>query len=164
MDCDTLGIEPDYSLVKQKLLAGGGSLKIVNRSVRPALERLHYSDVEIEEILEFLQETGTAEGAPHLTQEHQRIFQCAIAMTPEGQTISADQHLKMMAAAQPFLSGAMSKTVNLSESATVQDIQNIYLKAWRLGLKSIAIYRNNSKSSQPLKQHRLNEDIAKSAT
>lgn len=163
MDCDTLGIEPEYSLIKFKKLSGGGEMILVNQSVRPALQSLHYTDDEIEDILLHVRSTGSIQGAPHLSPEHRDVFLCAIASREGEPTLKPEQHLAMMAAAQPFLSGAMSKTVNLPESATVEDIQNVYWTAWKLGLKSIAVYRDGSKASQPLNRHHLNQEIAKSS-
>ena len=143
MDCDTTGIEPDYSLVKFKKLAGGGGIEIVNRSLVRALSGLGYSENEISEIQDHVLKKSSVEGAPYLKADHRSIFDCA-------NEISAEGHLKMMAAAQPFLSGAISKTVNLPSSATVEDVSEVYMKAWGLGLKAVALYRDGSKLSQPL--------------
>lgn len=150
MDCDTTGIEPDIALVKYKRLVGGGMLKIVNRTVPLALSQLGYSSLAQTEILEHLEREDTIEGAAHLTAEHLAIFDCAFRAQKGARSISPMGHVKMMAAVQPFLSGAISKTVNVPEDASVQDIYDIYVAAWRLGLKAIAVYRDNSKRSQPL--------------
>jgi ribonucleoside-diphosphate reductase alpha chain len=146
MDCDTTGVEPDIALVKYKKLAGGGALKIVNQSVKPALINLGYTLEEVDLIEDHLLKYETILGAPHLKREHLSIFDCAVGV----RCIKPMGHIKMMAELQPFLSGAISKTVNLPVSATIEDIENIYMQAWKLGLKAIAIYRDNCKSSQPL--------------
>ncbi len=159
MDCDTTGIEPDIALVKYKLLAGGGMLKIVNQTVTPALEKLGYTSDEIERVIAHIDAFDTIEdvvdtdGSPitsGLKQEHLSIFDCAFKPFKGERSLNYMAHLRMMAAAQPFLSGAISKTVNLPEAATVEDIINSYVEGWRLGLKSIAIYREGSKRSAPL--------------
>ncbi|HWE36608.1 MAG TPA: vitamin B12-dependent ribonucleotide reductase [Isosphaeraceae bacterium] len=150
MDCDTTGIEPDIALVKYKQLAGGGMLKIVNRTVPMALRTLGYDEPTIRGVLDSIDTRDTIEGAPGLAEEHLPVFDCAF--TPMGGTRSIHYrgHLKMMAAAQPFLSGAISKTVNMPREATVADIRDAYLEGWRLGLKALAIYRDGSKESQPV--------------
>ncbi|NDC87232.1 MAG: vitamin B12-dependent ribonucleotide reductase [Bacteroidetes bacterium] len=152
MDCDTTGIEPDIALVKYKLLAGKGDgmLKIVNQTVPLALERLGYSAEERDAILAFIEKEDTIEGAPGIRDEHLAVFDCAFRPFKGERSIHHSGHLKMMAACQPFISGAISKTVNLPEHATVADIEDAYLEGWRLGLKAVAIYRENSKRSQPL--------------
>jgi ribonucleoside-diphosphate reductase alpha chain len=159
MDCDTTGIEPDIALVKYKLLAGGGMLKIVNQTVKPALEKLGYNAEEIERIIAHIDAFDTIEDvidadgtklSSGLKPEHLPIFDCAFKPFKGERSLHYLAHLKMMAAAQPFLSGAISKTVNMPESATVDDIMNTYTEGWRLGLKSIAIYREGSKRSAPL--------------
>ncbi len=159
MDCDTTGIEPDLALVKYKLLAGGGMLKIVNQTVRPALDRLGYSPDDIERILAHIDAFDTIEDVTDsdgstissgLKPEHLSIFDCAFTPHKGERSLSYMAHLRMMAAAQPFLSGAISKTVNLPQDATVEDIMNTYVEGWRLGLKSVAIYREGSKRSAPL--------------
>jgi ribonucleoside-diphosphate reductase alpha chain len=147
MDCDTTGIEPDFSLVKFKELVGGGQMKIVNRSVNLALETLGYSASEIEQIDAYINEHNTIIGAPGLKDEHLPVFDVAVGE----RSISPTGHIDMMAAAQPFLSGAISKTVNLPETATVSDIADAYLDGWRKGLKALAIYRDGSKTAQALK-------------
>ncbi|HZG49961.1 MAG TPA: vitamin B12-dependent ribonucleotide reductase [Thermoleophilaceae bacterium] len=147
MDCDTTGIEPDFSLVKFKELVGGGTMTIVNRTVPLALRTLGYDPVQVAAIEAHLAETGTIVGAPGLRDEHLSVFDVAVgerAISPMG-------HMRMMAAAQPFLSGAISKTVNLPESVTVEDIAGIYLEGWKLGLKALAIYRDGSKTAQALR-------------
>jgi ribonucleoside-diphosphate reductase alpha chain len=159
MDCDTTGIEPDIALVKYKLLAGGGMLKIVNQTVKPALEKISYSSDDIERIVahidafDTIEDVTDAEGtriSSGLKPEHLPIFDCAFKPFKGERALHYLAHLKMMAAAQPFLSGAISKTVNLPESATVDDIMKTYMEGWRLGLKSVAIYREGSKRSAPL--------------
>jgi ribonucleoside-diphosphate reductase alpha chain len=159
MDCDTTGIEPDIALVKYKLLAGGGMLKIVNQTIKPALEKLGYGSDEIERVIAHIDAHDTiedvidADGAKissGLKPEHLPIFDCAFKPFKGERSLHYLAHLKMMAAAQPFLSGAISKTVNLPESASVDDIMNTYMEGWRLGLKSVAIYREGSKRSAPL--------------
>ena len=147
MDCDTTGIEPDFSLVKFKELVGGGQMTIVNQTVPLALETLGYSAEEIAAIEAHLAETATIVGAPGLRDEHLSVFDVAVGE----RAIAAMGHVKMMAAAQPFLSGAISKTVNLPESVTVEDIAEVYTEAWKLGLKALAIYRDGSKTAQALK-------------
>ncbi len=151
MDCDTLGIEPDFALVKRKTLAGGGELRLVNQSVTQGLTTLGYDAAAIAEIVKHVEQHGTVAGAPGLKAEHEAVFDCAVPPTgkPE-RRISVEGHLRIMAAAQPFLSGAISKTVNLPATATVEDVQNIFLEGWRLGLKAVAIYRDGSKALQPL--------------
>ena len=152
MDCDTTGIEPDLALVKYKLLAGKGDglMKIVNHTVPEALARLGYTDAEAQVILDFVDEHDTIENAPGLKPEHLPVFDCAFKPHNGERYISHMGHIRMMAACQPFISGAISKTVNLPESATVEDIADAYTKSWELGLKAVAIYRENSKRSQPL--------------
>jgi ribonucleoside-diphosphate reductase alpha chain len=147
MDCDTTGIEPDFSLVKFKELVGGGQMTIVNRTVPLALETLGYSPQQIEQIEAYLAEQGTIVGAPGLADEHLPVFDVAVGQ----RAISPMGHIKMMAAAQPFISGAISKTVNLPESTSVEDIAGVYTDGWKLGLKALAIYRDGSKTAQALK-------------
>jgi len=146
MDCDTTGVEPDLALVKFKKLVGGGSMQIVNQTVPRALKNLGYQQEQAEAIIEYISEHGHVVGAPGLRPEHYPVFDCAMgerAISPMG-------HVRMMAAVQPALSGAISKTVNLPESATVEDIERIYFEGWKLGLKALAIYRDNCKVGQPL--------------
>ncbi len=152
MDCDTTGIEPDIALVKYKLLAGKGDglMKIVNGTVPEALARLGYTAAETAEIMLFIDEHDTIEGAPGLRQEHLPVFDCAFKPFKGERSIHHNGHILMMAACQPFVSGAISKTVNLPEHATVEDIRDAYVQSWEVGLKAVAIYRENSKRSQPL--------------
>jgi len=152
LDCDTTGIEPDIALVKYKLLAGEGDgmMKIVNRSVADALDRLGYTERQIEDIIGYIDANDTIEGAPELKAEHLPVFDCAFKPRNGSRAIHPMGHIRMMAAVQPFVSGAISKTVNMPETATVADIADAYRHAWELGLKAVAIYRENSKKSQPL--------------
>ena len=150
MDCDTTGIEPDIALVKYKLLAGGGMLKIVNQTVPEALTKLGYSKQQSESIIKYIDANDTIEGAPELKPEHVAVFDCAFKPANGERSLGYKAHIRMMAAAQPFLSGAISKTVNLPNQATVEDIMNTYIEGWKLGLKAIAIYRDGSKRSAPL--------------
>lgn len=150
MDCDTTGIEPDIALIKYKKLVGGGMLKIVNQTVARALDCLGYEESLKKRILDYIDKEETIEGAPGLKNEHLAVFDCAFRAQKGTRSISPMGHIKMMAAAQPFLCGAISKTVNVPEDATEDDIFNIYIDAWRLGLKAVAVYRDNSKRSQPL--------------
>ena len=150
MDCDTTGIEPDIALVKYKQLAGGGMLKIVNNTVPLALRRLGYSDTQVQEIVKYIDERDTIEGAPHLKPQDLAVFDCAFTPANGERSIGWQAHVKMMAAAQPFISGAISKTVNMPKETTPQDIADAYLWGWQLGLKALAIYRDGSKMSQPL--------------
>jgi ribonucleoside-diphosphate reductase alpha chain len=146
MDCDTTGVEPDFSLVKSKKLVGGGEITIVNRTVPMAMERLGYAPAEVEEIVAFIDERNTVVGAPYLKTEHYPVFDCAVGERP----IHYMGHVRMMGAVQPFISGAISKTVNLPEQATVDEVAQLVVEAWRLGVKAIAIYRDNCKVAQPL--------------
>ncbi|MDE2755339.1 MAG: vitamin B12-dependent ribonucleotide reductase, partial [Acidobacteriota bacterium] len=150
MDCDTTGVEPDIALVKYKKLVGGGLLKIVNQTVPEALTRLGYGREEINEIIKYIDENETIEGAPFLKEKDLPVFDCAFKPMNGARSIHYSGHLKMMGAVQPFLSGAISKTVNMPEEASVDQIQEAYIQAWRLGLKALAIYRDGSKRSQPL--------------
>lgn len=150
MDCDTTGVEPDIALVKYKKLVGGGVVKIVNNEVDRALRNLGYSAEERAAISAHIEKTDTIEGAPGIHDDHLAIFDCAFKAVNGRRSIHYGGHLKMMAALQPFVSGAISKTVNMPEHSTVQDIYDTYLEAWKLGLKAVAIYRDNSKRSQPL--------------
>jgi ribonucleoside-diphosphate reductase alpha chain len=157
MDCDTTGIEPDFSLVKYKKLVGGGSMQIVNQTVPRALRSLGYQDEQIEAIVEYIAEHGHVVDAPSLRPEHYEVFDCAMgerAISPMG-------HVRMMAAVQPFISGAISKTVNMPETATVEDVENIYFQGWKLGLKALAIYRDNCKVGQPLSDAKAKKADAK---
>jgi ribonucleoside-diphosphate reductase alpha chain len=150
MDCDTTGIEPDIALVKYKQLAGRGTLKIVNRTVSAGLRKLGYSKPQIDVIIKYIDENDTIEGAPELADEHLPVFDCAFKPANGVRSIAWQAHVSMMAAAQPFLSGAISKTVNMPHDVTPQDIADAYFWGWELGLKAIAIYRDGSKQSQPL--------------
>ena len=154
MDCDTTGVEPDIALVKYKKLVGGGMIKIVNQTVPLALRRLGYETEQIRAIVEFIDENDTIEGAPFLLDEHLPVFDCAFRPSRGARSIHYLGHLKMLAAAQPFISGAISKTINMPEASTVDEIQQAYLEGWRLGLKAVAIYRDNCKRSQPLSTSR----------
>jgi ribonucleoside-diphosphate reductase alpha chain len=150
MDCDTTGVEPDLALVKYKKLVGGGLMKIVNQTLPHALERLGYPPDEVSAIVEYVHQKGHIEGAPYLREEHLPVFDCAVQAPGGTRAIHYKGHVKMMAAVQPFLSGAISKTVNMPKESTVEEIMQTYIEAWRLGLKAIAIYRDGSKRTQPL--------------
>ena len=149
MDCDTTGIEPDIALVKYKQLAGGGMMKIVNRTVPDVLRTLSYNAAAIGQIVSYIEQHDTIEGAPGLRDEHLAIFDCAFRPKTGKRSLHWSAHLTMMAAAQPFISGAISKTVNMPQESTVEDVANVYLEGWRMGLKALAIYRDGSKQSQP---------------
>ena len=154
MDCDTTGIEPDLALVKYKKLVGGGSMQIVNQTVPQALRNLGYQEEQVEAIVEYIAEHGHVVNAPGLRSEHYAVFDCAMgerAIAPMG-------HVRMMAATQPFLSGAISKTVNMPESATIEDIEHVHMQGWKLGLKALAIYRDNCKVGQPLSNAKAKKD------
>jgi ribonucleoside-diphosphate reductase alpha chain len=146
MDCDTTGIEPDLALVKTKKLVGGGSMSIVNQTVPRALRRLGYADEHVQAIVEYIAEHNSVKGAPALRKEHYPVFDCAMGDSP----IHYMGHVRMLAAAQPFISGSISKTVNMPETATVEDVERVYVEGWKLGLKALAIYRDNCKVGQPL--------------
>jgi ribonucleoside-diphosphate reductase alpha chain len=146
MDCDTTGIEPDLGLVKVKKLVGGGTMSIVNQTVPRALKALGYNRAQIEDIVNYIDIEKSIVGAPHLKQEHLPVFACSMG----DNAIHYLGHVKMMAAVQPFLSGAISKTVNMPEEATVEDVEQLHLDAWKMGLKAVAIYRDNCKVAQPL--------------
>ncbi len=150
MDCDTTGIEPDLALVKYKKLVGGGTIKIVNNTVAQALGKLGYDDPQVKAIVDYVNEKGTIEGSPELKPDHLPVFDCAFKPANGTRSIHYMGHLKMMGAVQPFISGAISKTVNLPSSVTVEEIQQAYIEAWRLGLKAVAVYRDGSKRTQPL--------------
>ncbi|HYR44656.1 MAG TPA: vitamin B12-dependent ribonucleotide reductase [Terriglobia bacterium] len=150
MDCDTTGIEPDLALVKYKKLVGGGTIKIVNNTVPPALRKLGYDDPQVKAIVDYVNDRGTIEGAPGLKPEHLPVFDCAFKPANGARSIHYMGHLKMMGAVQPFLSGAISKTVNLPSSVSVEEIEQAYIEGWRLGLKAVAVYRDGSKRTQPL--------------
>jgi ribonucleoside-diphosphate reductase alpha chain len=163
MDCDTTGIEPDIALVKYKTLVGGGLMKIVNNTVPRALRKLGYTAQQIDDILVFIDAQGTIEGAPHITEEHLAVFDCAFQAENGTRTIHWLGHVKMMGAVQPFISGAISKTVNLPEVATVEDIEQAYIQGWKHGLKALAIYRDGSKRAQVLSTKKDSGDASRSA-
>ncbi len=146
MDCDTTGVEPDFSLVKSKKLVGGGEITIVNKTVQGGLEKLGYAPTEVDEVVAFIDERNTVVGAPYVKSEHYPVFDCAVGE----RSIHYRGHVKMMGAIQPFISGAISKTVNLPETATIDDVVQLYAEAWQLGIKAVAIYRDNCKVAQPL--------------
>ena len=146
MDCDTTGIEPDLALVKFKKLVGGGSMQIVNQTVPEALRTLGYQEEQVEAIVEYIAEHGHVVNAPGLKADHYPVFDCAMGE----RSIAPMGHVRMMAATQPFLSGAISKTINMPESATVEDVEHVHMQGWKLGLKALAIYRDNCKVGQPL--------------
>ncbi len=150
MDCDTTGVEPDIALIKYKKLVGEGFLKIVNQTVPSALKKLGYDATQVEEILAYINDRETIEGAPYLKPEHLSVFDCAFKPVNGTRSIHYMGHVRMMGAIQPFISGAISKTVNMPEAATAEEIETVYLEGWKLGLKAIAVYRDNSKRSQPL--------------
>ncbi|MBW3086466.1 Vitamin B12-dependent ribonucleotide reductase [Austwickia sp. TVS 96-490-7B] len=156
MDCDTTGIEPDFSLVKFKKLVGGGSMQIVNLTIPRALRKLGYQEEQVEAIVEYIAENGHVIDAPGLKSEHYEVFDCAMGR----RAISPMGHVRMMAACQPFLSGAISKTVNLPETATVEDIEDVYLQGWRSGVKALAVYRDNCKVGQPLSDAKAEKKTA----
>jgi len=161
MDCDTTGIEPDISLVKYKVLAGGGMLKIVNRSVPLALRNLNYSEREIERIVDYIDKNDMIEGSPDLKEEHLPIFDCSFKPAKGKRSIHYKGHIKMMGVTQPFISGAISKTINMPEDSTVDEITDAYIFAWEQGLKAVAIYRENSKRSQPLNTQKTEGEMVK---
>src|SRR5439155_15089038 len=146
MDCDTTGIEPDLALVKQKKLVGGATMRIVNQTVPRALVRLGYTEDQAKDIVEYVAEHNSVAGAPHLREEHYPVFDTSMGE----QAIQYMGHVRMMAAVQPFISGAISKTVNMPEEVTVEEVEDLFVEGWRLGLKAVAIYRNNCKVAQPL--------------
>ena len=161
MDCETTGVEPDISLVKYKVLSGGGMLKIVNRTVPLALRNLGYSEAQTQEIVDYVDKNDMIEGAPGLRDEHLPVFDCAFKPAKGKRSIHYKGHIKMMAVTQPFISGAISKTVNMPESSSVDDILNAYIYAWEQGLKAVAIYRENSKRSQPLNTQKTEGEMVK---
>src|ERR1700678_1968176 len=150
MDCDTTGVEPDLALVKYKKLVGGGMIKIVNNTVPTALFKLGYNHDQADAIVSYIDATGRIEGGPHIKDEHLAVFDCSFKPSKGTRSIAYMGHLRMMAAAQPFISGAISKTVNLPNAATVDDISEAYLQSWKLGVKAVAVYRDGCKQSQPL--------------
>ena len=150
MDCDTTGVEPDIALVKYKKLVGGGLMKIVNQTVPMALQKLGYNAQQVKEIVEYIDENETIEGAPHIKDAHLAVFDCAFKPARGVRSIHYMGHIKMIGATQPFLSGAISKTVNVPKEATIQEIEQAYIDSWRLGAKAVSIYRDGSKRTQPL--------------
>jgi ribonucleoside-diphosphate reductase alpha chain len=164
MDCDTTGVEPDLALVKYKKLVGGGMIKIVNQTVPSALWKLGYTPDQVNSIVGYIDSTGTIEGAPGIREEHLPVFDCSFKPQKGTRTIHYMGHVMMMAATQPFISGAISKTVNLPESATIEDITEAYLQSWKLGLKAVAIYRDGSKKAQPLMAASSRDEAAKRGT
>ena len=150
MDCDTTGVEPDIALVKYKKLVGGGLMKIVNQTVPMALAKLGYSQTQVKEIVEYIDEHETIEGAPHIKDSHLPVFDCAFKPARGVRSIHYMGHIKMVGATQPFLSGAISKTVNVPKEATIEEIEQAYIDSWRLGAKAVSIYRDGSKRTQPL--------------
>jgi ribonucleoside-diphosphate reductase alpha chain len=160
MDCDTTGVEPDIALVKYKKLVGGGMMKIVNQTVPMALKKLSYSQQQVKEIIEYIDENETIEGAPHIKEPHLAVFDCAFKPARGVRSIHYMGHIKMVGAVQPFLSGAISKTVNVPKDATVEEIQQAYIDSWRLGAKAVSIYRDGSKRTQPLN---TSKDTARAA-
>jgi len=163
MDCDTTGVEPDIALVKYKKLVGGGLMKIVNTTVPMALEKLGYNAAQIAEIVGYIDENETIEGAPHLKDKHLAVFDCAFKAARGTRSIHYLGHIKMIGAVQPFLSGAISKTVNVPKDATVEEIERAYVEAWRLGAKAVSIYRDGSKRTQPLNTSRDPKAVAQAA-
>jgi len=164
MDCDTTGVEPDLALVKYKKLVGGGMIKIVNQTVPSALWKLGYTPDQVNSIVSYIDSTGTIEGAPGIKNEHLPVFDCSFKPQKGTRSIHYMGHVMMMAATQPFISGAISKTVNLPEAATVEDITEAYLQSWRLGLKAVAIYRDGSKKAQPLMAASSRDEAARRGT
>jgi ribonucleoside-diphosphate reductase alpha chain len=158
MDCDTTGVEPDIALIKYKKLVGGGMLKIINNTVPRALKRLGYDVKQSQEIVEYIEEQGTIEGAPHIKDDDLAVFDCAFKAEKGSRTIQYMGHVKMMGAVQPFISGAISKTINMPNDATVEEIMHAYTESWKLGLKAIAIYRDGSKRTQPLNTSKDKEE------
>jgi ribonucleoside-diphosphate reductase alpha chain len=150
MDCDTTGVEPDIALVKYKKLVGGGMLKIVNGTVPLALKRLGYGEAAVNDIVAYIDANDTIEGAPHLREEELAVFDCAFQPAKGKRSIAWQGHVRMMAAVQPFLSGAISKTVNMPSDSTADDVEQAYIDGWKMGLKALAIYRDGSKRSQPM--------------
>src|SRR5437899_2992151 len=161
MDCDTTGIEPDLALVKYKKLVGGGTIKIVNNTVAQALGKLGYDDPQVKAIVDYVNEKGTIEGSPELKPDHLPVFDCAFKPANGTRSIHYMGHLKMMGAVQPFISGAISKTVNLPSSVTVEQIEQAYIEGWRLGLKAVAVYRDGSKRTQPLSTSAADKEMGK---
>ncbi len=163
MDCDTTGVEPDIALVKYKKLVGGGLMKIVNQTVPMALTKLGYGAQQVKEIIEYIDEHETIEGAPHIKDTHLPVFDCAFKPARGVRSIHYMGHVRMMGAVQPFLSGAISKTVNVPKEASVEEIQQAYVDSWRMGAKAVSIYRDGSKRTQPLNTSKDKEKVAAAA-
>jgi ribonucleoside-diphosphate reductase alpha chain len=165
MDCDTTGVEPDIALVKYKKLVGGGMMKIVNQTVPMALRKLGYTPAQVDAIIDYINEQETIEGAPGLKESHLPVFDCAFKAAKGQRSIHYMGHIKMMGATQPFISGAISKTVNVPKEATVEEITQAYVQSWKLGAKAISIYRDGSKRTQPLNtsKDKTPAEIAKQA-
>ncbi len=163
MDCDTTGIEPDIALIKYKRLVGGGMIKIVNNTITEALDHLGYDEAQVKAIVEYVDTEETIEGAPGLKAEHLPVFDCAFRAANGTRSIHYQGHIRMMAAAQPFISGAISKTVNLPPDATVEDVQDAYMESWKQGLKAVAVYRDGCKRTQPLSTSKTDPGLAKAA-
>ena len=161
MDCDTTGVEPDIALVKYKKLVGGGLMKIVNQTVPMALNKLGYNQQQVKEIIEYIDENETIEGAPHIKDAHLPVFDCAFKPARGVRSIHYMGHVRMMGATQPFLSGAISKTVNVPKEATVEEIEQAYIDSWRIGAKAVSIYRDGSKRTQPLNTAKDKEKVAR---
>jgi ribonucleoside-diphosphate reductase alpha chain len=159
MDCDTTGVEPDLGLVKMKKLVGGGTMSIVNQTIPRALKRLGYSSTEVEEITDYIHENMSILGAPHIKPEHIEVFACSMG----DNTIHYSGHIRMMGAVQPFISGAISKTVNLPEDVTVEEVEQLHIDAWKLGIKAVAVYRDNCKVAQPLSASKKDDDSVDAA-
>ncbi len=159
MDCDTTGIEPELALVKTKKLVGGGTMQFVNQTVPRALSKLGYTQAQVEDIVAYIAEHNSVVDAPHLKTEHYAVFDTAMGAQP----IHYMGHVRMMAAAQPFISGAISKTVNMPEEATVEEVEQLFVESWKLGLKAVAIYRDNCKVAQPLSADKKKGTAAPSA-
>jgi len=164
MDCDTTGVEPDIALVKYKKLVGGGLMKIVNGTVPMALEKLGYTAAQVKDIIGYIDEHETIEGAPHLKDKDLAVFDCAFKPSKGERSIHYMGHIKMMGAVQPFISGAISKTVNVPKAATVEEIEQAYIDAWRIGSKAVSIYRDGSKRTQPLNTSRDKQMVVTDAT
>ena len=163
MDCDTTGVEPDLGLVKLKKLVGGGTMSIVNQTIPRALRNLEYTEAEIDQIIAYIDEHKTILGAPNLKTEHLEVFACSMG----DNVIHYLGHVKMMGAVQPFISGAISKTVNMPEDVSVEDVEQLHIDAWQFGLKAVAVYRDNCKVAQPLamaKKEGASDDAAAGAT
>ena len=163
MDCDTTGIEPDIALIKYKRLVGGGMIKIVNNTLTEALGKLGYAEAQVKAIVEYVDTEETIEGAPGLKPEHLPVFDCAFRAANGTRSIHYQGHIRMMAAAQPFISGAISKTVNLPTDSTIEDVEEAYMESWKQGLKAVAIYRDGCKRTQPLSTSKTDPGLAKAA-